>query len=130
MATETLTCTPDGLLSGTVAGTPCLLCASDRQLIAALALIMCKLAGASSRADCTVETLGPDAACFACMDDHQMFAAFVSMMLTYAVFLGYMEADGTLLHDAACLTCADPKLVRAIILQKMCVFIDAQMAVQ
>lgn len=130
MATESITCTPEALLSGTIPIESCLTCGSDRQLMAALALIMCKLAAGSSRADCSVETNGPAAACFACMDDHQMLAALVSMFLSYTVALGYMEADGTLMQDASCLICADPKLVRAIILQKLCTFMAAQLDVQ
>lgn len=113
---DVITCTPDDLL----ANQPCLACLSTRELLAILALLLCKINGADPDADCSVETLASEAKCFNCMSDHQMLEAIVALVAQFAIDNDYLEADTGLRQDAECLVCADPKTVRSIILKQIC----------
>jgi hypothetical protein len=116
-----ITCTPAAL----VAASPCLHCVSKSDLLAVLALIMCKLAGASADADCTPATLQENAKCFECMSDQQMLEVLVVIFGDYAIYKGYLDA-GDLRHEVECLTCVKPKMLRAIILERLCHFVHDQ----
>ncbi len=117
MAT-TITCTPSDLQNG------CVLCQSDTMILAALALVMCRLNN-GAQGDCTPETLMADAKCFACESDHQLLAALLTILAKFAVESGSVQSISALLNDAKCLACADPRMVRAIIVKETCDYIDS-----
>jgi hypothetical protein len=128
MARESIVCTPTGLLEGVIPAQDCLQCMSHSQLLSILALILCKMNGGAD-ADCSPATLAEDAACFECMSDHQMLVALVNLFVTYAINVNDLE-EGDLRQEAVCLNCLPPKMIRAIILQQLCVFMAAQEAEQ
>lgn len=110
-------CTPADLANG------CILCQSDTMILAAMALVTCRLNNGAS-GDCSPATLMEDAKCFACESDHQMLAALLAILAQFAITSGAITGITDLLNDAKCFACADPKMIRAIILKETCDYIN------
>lgn len=53
------------------------------------------------------------------MSDHQLLEALVVILADYAADQGYLEI-GTLRQEVECLTCVKPKMIRAIIIERLC----------
>jgi len=115
-----ITCTPAGTISG------CAKCYSNSDLLAAIAYILCQING-SGAGDCTPSTLMTDAACFACESDSELLNSIFTMLYTYAYDSGYLGSDAAsdVINNAACLTCAPPKMVRAIVVKEFCDYLSA-----
>ena len=111
-----LTCDKDEL----VAAFPCLTCLSEPQLLAVIALALCKINAADPEAVCDPSTLLSDAACLTCLSEKQMLQAVVALILNWGVDNGYIVSDTNLRGDIACMMCLTPKQIKAIILNQFC----------
>lgn len=111
-----ITCTPNALLSRE----PCGECLPEREILAILAIMLCKITNQDANATCTVADLADAAKCFTCMSDSDMLRAIAVLVYNYGIDNGYLASATGLRQDSACMLCADPKLVRAIILYYIC----------
>lgn len=119
VARSPITCTPESLLGEN----PCNNCYSDTILIAGLAALLCSInKELGENSSCDPEDAMEDASCFKCMSDHQMLVAIVNTFADYAISLGVTNA-GEVIQNATCLSCADPKMNKAIVVKQLCTFI-------
>lgn len=110
-------CTPASLLEAA----PCTLCASDTELMAALAVILYELNNGSAE----VSAMLTAAKCFKCdQTKHQQLAEIVNVLGNYLTNATQItQAD--VFAKAGCLKCAEPAAIRAIIVQQICVYFSA-----
>lgn len=111
-------CTVDGVLNAYA----CTHCASLTQLYAIVALTTYAL---NNHGDYTVEHMIDDSKCFSCISEHQFWEGMANLLVGIAIANGYFDNAGAVLQAANCLTCTDPKHVKAIFLHEMCVYLSA-----
>lgn len=105
-------CTTEGI-------SPCALCVSNTEMMAALAYISWVLNNGGQEGF-DVGTVMADAACLACESDKEMLAHILGIMAGFAMDGGYADDVNELLKNSACLACTPPRIVRAIILKQYC----------
>lgn len=116
---------PDCTITGI---SPCALCVSDREMLAAIAYISWVLQNGGQEGFNIGEVM-EDAACLACESDKQMLAQLVNIMASVVTSLHYADDFETLLRRSQCFACTPPRIVRAIILKQFCKFMQLQLVV-
>ncbi len=117
---DIVTCTPHALMHDW----HCLECLSVTDLKAVIAVLLC-YAAAGRGADCSAETLIDDGKCFACLSEKQLLQAIASILITYTYESGDLPISTDAVIDAAaCLRCADPRTVEAVIVQRFCAWVN------
>lgn len=111
-----LVCDKDEL----AAAYPCAACLSEHDLLAVIALALCKINAGDPNAACDPATLLANAACLTCLSNKQILEAIVKIIVNWAYNNGYMLPDTDLRADIACLHCLTPKQILAIILDELC----------
>src|SRR5512139_2851278 len=114
-----LTCTPHGL----IAEYPCMKCASTSELLAVIGLILYALTNAG---DTTLEDMLEKGKCFKCLSDHDKLVAAANALLGIAVANDYFDDAVDALTTAKCLSCADPGLIKGLIIGTLCDYINDQ----
>lgn len=116
-----LTCTPNGLVNKY----PCAKCASATELIAMIALVTYTLQNQGAH---DLTDMLESGKCFKCLSNHQMIEGILNAMIEVALANGYFTDVNEFFNTAKCLTCADPALVRGIILKGYCDMMSVQLA--
>lgn len=80
-----------------------------------LGLLLCRILSTDPDNECTAEELLENSSCASCFSDRQILQALVALIAVYAVDNGRIGNLDTLIEEAVCLNCADPKTVRSII---------------
>lgn len=111
-----ITCDKDELL----AAYPCVACLSETQLLAVIALALCKINAGDPNADCDPSTLLDNAACLVCLSEKQMLESVVAMIVRAGVDAGSIQSETDLRGDIACMLCLTPRQILAIILNLIC----------
>lgn len=112
-----LVCTPEGLQEG------CASCYSDSDMLAAIALILCRI-NKGPQGNCTPEKLMEDAACFTCESKKEQLIAITSVLGNYATQIEAVPEFNGLFEDLGCLRCAKPAYIRAIIVREFCYWVN------
>lgn len=120
-AQPALTCTPNGLVNKY----PCAKCASATELIAMIALVSYTLQNSGSH---VLTDMLESGKCFKCLSNHQLLEAILNSMVEFAIDQGYFDDVNEFFNTAKCLTCADPALVRGILLKAYCDMMNTQIA--
>lgn len=118
MANAPITCTVHTVVS------PCALCHSETQILAALAYAFAVLNNGGTTG-VTAETMMADGKCMACLSDKEMLAAALKIVGQYAVSAGYIASIDDILENASCLTCSNPKAIKSVIIKELCDYFAA-----
>lgn len=119
----TVTCTPNEALDVV----PCLRCLSDTQLMAVLAILLCRING-GARADCEATDLATSAKCW-CISDHQKLQVVVSWFFVLAIELGAFDSVETFSQTVSNVQNLPPDTVRGAILRETCTYLAGQVAI-
>lgn len=112
-------CTPNGIVNAY----PCVHCASQTQLFAILAVSMYAL---NHHGDYTLTNMLNDSGCLSCISEKQFWEGVTNSFLGVAIANGYFDDANAAIQAAECLTCTDPKHVKAILLKGICEYVNAQ----
>jgi len=115
---EVIECSPNAL----AAYVPCINCASERQLMGAIAVLLCKIVGQAGRAnvECDPAVLIESYKCYSCMSDSQMLQGIVKLLVNWLLVNIEAENEMDILHDISCMNCLNPKSIRGIIMGLLC----------
>lgn len=94
---------------------PCFRCLSDQQLWLVAGILLCRILSPDPNNECTVQELIENSACAHCFSDRQILQIAVALIAEYAADNGRIDSVDDLIQEAVCLNCADPKLVRSIV---------------
>lgn len=109
-------CTPHGLL----AVEPCIACLSEKDILAVIALLLCKINGGGAQTECDPTVLLDDAKDLLVMGKKQKLIALASILFQWCLDNDYLESDTGMVEDMACLTCLPEKELLTIILKQIC----------
>lgn len=112
------TCNPDTLLKDY----PCLQCLDEKQLWAALILILSSICNEGTPS--TADELVAASPCWPCYNDKQLMQILISKLAGYAVDNGWLVA-GDVADVAGCIVCIDSiHKLKAIALAQFCCMIE------
>ena len=95
--------------------------ASQHQLMAAIAVLLCKIVGQGARSpDCDPAVLLKEYACYQCNSETQSLQAIVKLLVNWLLVNVDGETNLNILHDISCTTCLQPHQIRAIIIGLLC----------
>lgn len=112
-----ITCTPSAISSYI----PCINCASTPQLMAAIAVLLCKIVGQGARSpDCDPAVLLKEYACYQCNSETQTLQAIVKLLVNWILINIEGETNLNILHDISETANLQPHQIRAIIIGLLC----------
>lgn len=96
-------------------------CKSKSEVLAALAYTLALIQNAGT---VSVSTELTAAKCYRCDSDKQLLDIMLGAFVAYAVNQGYATSMLTVLQNSKCFACAEPKLVKGVIVNNLCQFIN------
>lgn len=114
---DLIECTPKALASYV----PCINCASDHQLMAAIAVLLCKIVKSDELSpDCSPAVMLEENKCYQCYSEQQFLEGIVKLLVNWILVNVRSESELNILHDISCTTCLSPAQIRAIIIGQLC----------
>lgn len=113
-----------GTITCTNTPSPCPLCYSTTQILAAIAYTLCVINNRGTTG-CDPATLMLDAKCYKCDSDKEKLSLIFKTLATYASDLNVNLTISELLQNAKCLECSEPGMIKAIIVKELCDFFVA-----